>query len=74
MPLDHFGSVFLETGALRTKHIRPTIVGAHVRVRGGVRAAEAAGVRLVIDVWTEDEDGVRLTDGEASIAIGPAAV
>lgn len=71
MLLDQYGNAFLESGMLRTRYVRPTVVGAHIRVLGRVRerVAEGAGTRLVIDVWAEDVDGMMLTVGEASVVI-----
>jgi acyl dehydratase len=73
--LKAFGRHYLERGELRTKYIKPTNVGIRLRVLARVRERNEQGdgsVRFVLDVWTEDEAGVRLTDGDAAIEVRPA--
>jgi acyl dehydratase len=69
--LRQFGEAYLSAGELRTKFIRPTLVGA--RVRAGFRIRERIGgegaVRYQLDVWTEDADGATLTDGAATVEL-----
>jgi hypothetical protein len=66
-----FGEAYLSAGELRTKFIRPTSIGA--RVRAGFRIRERIGcegaVRYQLDVWTEDADGAKLTDGAATVEL-----
>lgn len=67
-----FGAAYLVAGELRTKYVRPTIVGTLIAVRGTVtsKAEEADGsVRYTLDVWTEDESGERLTVGDAAVVV-----
>jgi 3-hydroxybutyryl-CoA dehydratase len=76
MLLRAFGRDYLERGELRTKYIRPTDVGITVKILGRIREREQAAngaVRFVLDVWTEDASGVRLTDGDAVVEIRPNA-
>jgi acyl dehydratase len=72
MLVEHFGLDYLERGELRTKFIKPIFLGAVVSVRGRVRAVERPngdGVAYVLDVWCEDEKGVKLTDGDARVVV-----
>ena len=61
-------------GELRTKFIKPTVVGARVRavvrVRTFVELPDAR--RYELDVWTEDDDGTKLTDGDAAVQLAAA--
>jgi acyl dehydratase len=75
MLLKTFGRDYLERGELRTKYIKPTDVGIAVRILGRVRSREdkpGGAVRFVLDVWTEDRAGVKLTDGDAVVEVHPA--
>jgi 3-hydroxybutyryl-CoA dehydratase len=71
MMAEHFGIDYVERGELRTKFIKPVYLGQTVFVRGRVRAAErvAGGVRYALEVWCEDEKGVRVTDGDAKVEV-----
>jgi acyl dehydratase len=72
--LKHFGRHYLENGELRTKYIKPTDVGIKLKIFVRVREREdqpKGGVRYGFDVWTEDEAGVKLTDGDAAVTIPP---
>jgi acyl dehydratase len=74
MLLKTFGRDYLERGELRTKYIKTTDVGILIRVFGRVkeRSEQPDGaVRFVLDVWTEDKDGVKLTDGDAAVEVHP---
>jgi acyl dehydratase len=74
MLLATFGRHYLERGELRTKYIKPTDVGITLKILGRVRAREEQAdgtVRFVLDVWTEDKAGVKLTDGDAVIDVRP---
>jgi 3-hydroxybutyryl-CoA dehydratase len=67
-----FGEDYLDRGELRTKYIKPTLVDAKVRVCGVVRSCvplDDGRVRYDLEVWTEDETGVHLTDGEAHVEV-----
>jgi hypothetical protein len=70
--LKAFGRHYLENGELRTKYIKTTDVGAAIKVLAQVtERTELTGgdVRFILGVWTEDEAGVRRTDGEAVITV-----
>ena len=74
MLLAAFGRHYLERGELRTKYIKTTDVGITLKVMGRVRERQQkpdGTVRFVLDVWTEDQAGVKLTDGDAVIDIRP---
>lgn len=74
MLLATFGRDYLERGELRTKYIKTTDVGITIRILGKVRerSDQADGsVRFVLDVWTEDTAGVKLTDGDAAVEVRP---
>lgn len=67
-----FGRDFIENGELRTKYIKTTDVGIKLKILAKVRERENkpnGNVRFVLDVWTEDEAGVRLTDGDAAVEV-----
>lgn len=74
MMLETFGRDYLERGELRTKYIKTTDVGITIRIFGKVteRIEQSDGVRYVLDVWTEDLAGVKLTDGDAAVDVRTA--
>jgi acyl dehydratase len=71
MMVQHFGMDYLERGELRTKFIKPIFLEAVVSVRGRVKQVDRAGGRVVyvLDVWCEDQHGVKLTDGDARVEL-----
>ncbi len=74
MMIEHFGLDYIERGELRTRFIKPTFLGVTVSVRGRVTAAEAQpnGAMLYkLDVWCEDETGLKLTVGDAKVEVRP---
>ena len=74
MLLKAFGRDYLERGELRTKYIKTTDVGITLTVLGRVRERDEqadGSVRFVLDVWTEDKTGLKLTDGDAVIYVRP---
>ncbi len=76
MLVHQFGMDYLERGELRTKFIKPILLGAVVAVRGRVTAVEpqpGRGVRYMLEVWCEDEKGVKLTVGDARVDVAPRA-
>jgi 3-hydroxybutyryl-CoA dehydratase len=71
--LAEFGEDYLLTGELRTKFIRPTLVDVSVGTRAKVRRRTDLGggrIRYELEVWAEDADGTRLTDGDATVEVG----
>ena len=73
MLVAHFGMDYLERGSLRTKFIKPVFLNQTIHVRARVLEAkrEAGGVRYSLDVWCEDEKGIKVTDGSAEIEVRP---
>jgi len=74
MLIRHFGMDYVEHGELRTKFIKPVLLGVTMRVFGKVTSAipQAGGAVLYsLDVWCEDERGVKLTVGDARVAVTP---
>jgi len=72
MLLKAFGRDYLERGELRTKYIKTTDVGITLKILGRVRERDTQGdgsVRFVLDVWTENLAGVKLTEGDAVIEV-----
>ena len=69
-----FGIHYAAAGALRTKYIKPVIVGRPLTARAVVTAVDEAPVGIVgyrLDVWAEDDEGTRLTIGEATVRVDP---
>jgi 3-hydroxybutyryl-CoA dehydratase len=74
MMIEHFGLDYIERGELRTRFIKPTFLGVTVSVRGRVTAAEpqpGGAVVYKLDVWCEDETGLKLTVGDAKVEVRP---
>jgi len=74
MMLTHFGMDYLERGELRTKFIKPIFLGTLVTARGRVQAVErreSGALSYTLEVWCEDEKGVKLTVGDARVEVAP---
>ncbi len=74
MLVRQFGTDYLERGALRTKFIKPIFKNVRIHTRGQVRSIERAddgSVRYVLDVWCADDEGTKLTVGDAAIVVAP---
>jgi acyl dehydratase len=72
MLVDHFEMGYVERGELRTKFIKPVPLGMTVVCRGRVLAVEPiAGGRTAyrLDVWCEDEHGLKVVDGGARVEV-----
>ena len=72
MLIDRFGMDYVEHGELRTKFIKPIFLGVTVSVRGKVTSAapqEDGAVVYALEVWCEDEKGVKLTVGDAKVKV-----
>lgn len=67
-----FGMDFLERGELRTKFIKPVVLGVSLRVRGRIKEAAAqpnGNTIYTVDVWCEDQHGTKLVDGDARVEV-----
>jgi acyl dehydratase len=76
--IEVFGAAYIEAGERRTKYIKPVFVGVPVRARALVTTVDRdddGSLRVALDVWAEDPDGVHLTVGDArvTLAFRPAA-
>ena len=73
MLTEHFGLDYVERGELRTKFIKPILLGQVVHVRGRVvsanRQANGGAVVYGLEIWCEDEKGVKLTVGDAKVEV-----
>ena len=72
MLVEHFGMAYVEHGELRTKFIKPVLLGVTVVCRGRVRSIEqgsGGGRTCMLDVWCEDEHGTRVVDGHARVEL-----
>jgi len=63
-----FGHDWIKGGTLSLKFIRPTIEGDRVTYKGKVKEKtdEDGRVRLILDVWTENQRGIQTAVGTAS--------
>ncbi len=74
MLIERFGMDYVERGELRTKFIKPVFLGVTVSVRGKVTSAKMqdnGAVVYALEVWCEDEKGVKLTVGDAKVEVAP---
>jgi acyl dehydratase len=55
--------------AVSLRYRRPSLKDTEVLARGVVRSVSAEGM-IELDVWTEDEDGARLSEGSARVGRG----
>ncbi|MFZ2227786.1 MAG: MaoC family dehydratase [Candidatus Nanopelagicaceae bacterium] len=72
MMADHFGAHYVAHGELRTKFIKPTYANIPITTRGVItsRSDEGNGnIKLELDVWCEDNEGNKLTVGDAAVLI-----
>jgi acyl dehydratase len=62
------GEGFVKGGTMSMVFIKPVYVGDRLTVHGVVkeRRAEAAGTRVVVEVWCENQDGDKTAVGTAS--------
>ena len=59
---------FVKGGRMSVSFIKPVIVGDTLTVRGRVKSREPEGrnVRVTVEVWCENQDGVKTMVGTAS--------
>jgi hypothetical protein len=72
MLVEHFGMAYVERGELRTKFIKPVLLGMTVVCRGRVQSIERdpGGARTcMLDIWCEDERGTKVVDGHARVEL-----
>ena len=71
MMTHEFGMDYISNGELRTKFIKPVLLGVQLHVKGKVKAVEkkAGGTLVTLDVWCEDEKGTKLVDGDAKVEV-----
>ena len=65
----HFaGTGFVKGGRMSVSFIKPVLVGDTLTVRGRVKSREPEGddVRVTVEVWCENQDGVKTMVGTAS--------
>jgi 3-hydroxybutyryl-CoA dehydratase len=70
MMVRQFRMDYVESGELRTKFIKPIYLGQTVHVLGRVLSVDRldnGDTEYKLDVWCEDEEGVKLTDGDAKV-------
>jgi acyl dehydratase len=62
------GQGFVRGGKMSVSFIKPVIVGDTLTVRGRVRSREPEGdaTRVTVEVWCENQDGVKTMVGTAS--------
>ena len=62
------GQGFVKGGKMSVSFIKPVIVGDTLTVRGRVKSRESEGdrVRVTVEVWCENQDGVKTMVGTAS--------
>jgi acyl dehydratase len=66
-----FGVDYLERGALRTKYIKITPIDEPITCKLQITGVEETpkGIRYLMDAWSEDTAGTKLTVGEASVVV-----
>ena len=62
------GTGFVKGGRMSVAFIKPVVVGDTLTVRGRVKSREAEGgaTRVTVEVWCENQDGVKTMVGTAS--------
>jgi len=62
------GQGFVQGGKMSVAFIKPVVVGDTLTVRGRVKSREPEGsnVRVTVEVWCENQDGVKTMVGTAS--------
>jgi hypothetical protein len=74
MMIRYFGMDYVRAGELRTKFIKPVYLKQEVHPRGKVLSIEPqdGGRLFTLDIWCEDEKGVKVTDGHAKVLVTSA--
>ena len=73
--LAFFGPGWVRGGRLDVKLVKPIYPGDTIRVRGTVKdkATDSGAMRIVLDMWLENQHGERVTVGTASGLVPPPA-
>jgi acyl dehydratase len=68
MMVNLLGEGFVKGGKMAVKFIKPVIVGDTLSVHGVVKnkISEGADIRIVVEFWCENQQGVKTLIGEAS--------
>ena len=68
MMMQYAGQGFVKGGAMSVSFIKPVYAGDTLTVRGRVKSREHQGkmTRVTVEVWCENQDGVRTMVGTAS--------
>jgi len=67
-----FGLDYVARGELRTKYIRQVLLGTRLHVKGRIKTASrlpSGNTAYTLDVWCEDQNGNKLTDGDAAVEV-----
>jgi 3-hydroxybutyryl-CoA dehydratase len=67
-----FGMDYVARGELRTKFIRQVLLGTLLHIKGRIRSVTPqpnGNVVYVVDIWSEDQNGLKLTEGDASVEV-----
>lgn len=67
-----FGMDYLERGELRTKFIKPVLMGVLLQVKGkvtGARRQNNGNTLYELAIWCEDQNGTKLVDGDAKVEV-----
>lgn len=74
MLIGAFGLDYVARGELRTKFIKPVFLGETLFVKAKVLEVEhtAEDIVYTLDVWCENGDGVKVTDGHAKVPVRQA--
>lgn len=74
MLVKHFGKDYVERGELRTKYIKPIFNHTAISSRGRIQSVDRlddGSTRYTLEVWCEDQDGTKLTVGDAVVTVAP---
>ncbi len=73
MMVNLLGEGYVKGGKMSVKFIKPVLVGDTLTMHGTVRdkQADSGGMRILVEFWCENQDGMKTMVGEAS---GIAAV
>lgn len=71
MCVNYFGRHFFTNARMTCKYVASTYANEVITTHGVVRekAAAGEGVRFVVDIWTENENGEKKTVGTAEVEV-----